>query len=226
MSQQMNAWPPAVNTPDSLDDSLCDTAEEESLTLSLADLYRKYARELWAKLYGVCGDPERAHDAVQEAFLRLQAYREQRVYNPEIWLLHVGRNWLRDFSRRRAHGEVPTATAGEHLVCPNDAPDHSLERRETQQLIRKALGELKLADREVLVLRYGLGWSAQQIALSLDARPSAIDMRLSRARVRLAAILEASARRSTIAAGNSETQRETIGNQQDDCPSVLAGNRG
>lgn len=32
--------------------------------------YREHSRELWALFYGMCSDPERAYDAVQESFLR------------------------------------------------------------------------------------------------------------------------------------------------------------
>ena len=56
--------------------------------------------------------------------------------------------------------------------------------------VRTALLELKDEDREVLVLRYALGWSSNRIAISMDSSPAAVDMRLSRARRRLAVILE------------------------------------
>ena len=37
--------------------------------------YREHSRELWGLFYGMCSDPERAYDAVQESFLRFHDYR-------------------------------------------------------------------------------------------------------------------------------------------------------
>ena len=61
---------------------------------------------------------------------------------------------------------------------------------ETQALVREKLSELKAEDREVLVLRYAMGWSSIRIGESLQTSAAAVDMRLSRARRRLAAVLE------------------------------------
>jgi len=167
----------------------CEIIGSTDVRHQTEDLYHAFARELWARLYGLCGDAERAHDGVQEAFLRLQSYGPENVRHPRIWLFHVGRNWLRDLSRRRAGDEVTATTAHDFLTSAERSPADAAVHSEMRQDIRKALLQLKLADREVLVLRYGLGWSSSRIALSLDSQPSAIDMRLSRARGRLAARL-------------------------------------
>jgi DNA-directed RNA polymerase specialized sigma24 family protein len=45
-------------------------------------------------------------------------------------------------------------------------------------------------DRKVLVMKYSLGWSSAQMAIVMDCTAAAIDMRLSRARRRLAETLE------------------------------------
>ena len=48
------------------------------------------------------------------------------------------------------------------------------------------LGELASADREILTLRYALDYDANTIAELLDVNVTAVHMRLSRARQRLA----------------------------------------
>jgi RNA polymerase sigma-70 factor (ECF subfamily) len=63
-------------------------------------------------------------------------------------------------------------------------------RNETQEQVRAALAGLKLEDREALVLRYSLDWSSARIADALGTTVQAVDMRLSRARRRLADVLK------------------------------------
>lgn len=152
-------------------------------------MYKDQGRELWALFYAHCSDPERAYDALQESFLRLQAYQGEPIRDVRAWLLRVGRNWLRDVARRKASSTRLTDRLDEQASGPSE-PNTILEIRELRDEVRRALAELKQEDREVLVLRYAMGWSSNKIAITLDSSSAAVDMRLSRARRRLAAILE------------------------------------
>jgi len=69
-------------------------------------------------------------------------------------------------------------------------PSFILADQETQQLVRDVLGRLREDDRSVLILRYGLGWASNRIAAVLNIKSTAVDMRLSRARKRMAELLE------------------------------------
>jgi RNA polymerase sigma-70 factor, ECF subfamily len=57
--------------------------------------------------------------------------------------------------------------------------------------LRKELERLPPADREILTLRYALDYDTNKIADMLDINPTAVHMRLSRARQRLAERLTA-----------------------------------
>jgi hypothetical protein len=101
------------------------------------------------------------------------------------WLLQVGRNWLRDVARRQ---KVATRSV-EHLdtlAGSRQEPSSDVENQELHLQVRKELAQMKLEDREVLLLRYSLGWSSNSIATALNSTTSAVDMRLSRARKKLA----------------------------------------
>ena len=101
----------------------------------------------------------------------------------------MGRNWLRDVARR----EKIAARPSEHLDRIADQrgdPSSLLADKELQSRVRDCLDRLRLEDREVLVLRYALGWSSNRIANVLNSSAPAVDMRLSRARRRLADIME------------------------------------
>lgn len=155
----------------------------------IEQLYKDQGRELWALFYAHCSDPERAYDALQESFLRLQAHTGEPIRDVRAWLLRVGRNWLRDVARRKSSSTRLTDKLDEQSAEPLE-PSSLLEGRELRAEVRKALKELKVEDREVLVLRYALGWSSNRIAQTMDSSAAAVDMRLSRARRRLGVILE------------------------------------
>jgi RNA polymerase sigma-70 factor (ECF subfamily) len=153
------------------------------------EAYGSHGRELWALFYSQCSDPELARDALHEAFLRLCEYRGTPIADHRAWLLTVGRNWLRDAARRKKTAANPSdildSLQGSQLDAETQAI--SLEMREG---VRHALKALRPEDREALVFRYALGWSSERIAIATESTAAASDMRLSRARRRLARILE------------------------------------
>ncbi|MHC4079158.1 MAG: RNA polymerase sigma factor, partial [Planctomycetota bacterium] len=60
---------------------------------------------------------------------------------------------------------------------------------ELRNEVRQALTQLRAPEREVVVLRYALDWSARRIADTLGLNPETVHMRLSRARRRLKELL-------------------------------------
>ncbi len=166
-------------------------SEEPAATWSatVEAVYRSQSRELWALLYAHCNDAELAYDALQESFFRLQAYTGPELRDIRSWLLKVGRNWLRDQARHKRVAANPVDYLDE-TVGESVNPASVVAHQELQEQVRAALDCLRPDDREVLVLRYALGWSSHRIADILELSTTAVDMRLSRARKRLAKIFE------------------------------------
>jgi len=150
-----------------------------------AEVYEAYARELWAMFYADCSDRELAADAVQEAFWKYQAKRPEDLQDCRAWLIRVGRNWLRDRARRKKRG-AQSAESLDYVPSTSGGPGDALDLTEQNDRVREGLRRLKFEDREVLVLRYAMEWPSGRIAETLDSTATAIDMRLSRARRRLA----------------------------------------
>lgn len=159
-------------------------------TDQLDSLYRTNSRELWAIFYSQCSDPERAYDAVQESFLKLHAYKGEPIRDPRAWLLRVGQNWLRDVARRKSSSCKLTSTLDEMINTERFAPEEMMASDENRGAVREALESMIEDDRKVLVMKYSLNWSSAQMAKVMDCSAAAIDMRLSRARRRLAELLE------------------------------------
>lgn len=135
-----------------------------------------------------------ATDITQEAFLRLWKQWEagEKILNPRAWLLRVTRNLAEDYAKSafRRNGTHPPQTMN-GVRSKDPMPLESLERQETFAQLRTILGEMAEADREILTLRYALDYNANEIADVLSINATAVHMRLSRARQRLAERLAA-----------------------------------
>jgi len=163
----------------------CNSAATDAETL-----YLSQGRELWALFYSRCCDAELALDAVQEAMLRLCEHQGAPIRDVRRWVLRVGRNWLSDVLLRRRHAG-PSIPNLDGLVGGSPEPSSLSSAAERQMQVREALAQLRVADRELLVLRYALDWDSKRIAQHLGTTATAIDMRLSRARRRCAQALHA-----------------------------------
>jgi RNA polymerase sigma-70 factor (ECF subfamily) len=157
-------------------------------------LYHRHSREVWALVYARWMNADTAMDITQETFLRLWRRWEagENIVNPRAWLLRVARNLAEDHGKSafRRNGTQPTGTI-DGVVGPAPVPLEQLEREEGFARLREELEQLAPADREVLTLRYALDYSATQIAEMLAVNVTAVHMRLSRARQRLAERLTA-----------------------------------
>lgn len=152
-------------------------------------LYQRHSREVWALVYARWLNADTALDITQEAFLRLWKQWEQgeKILNPRAWLLRVARNLAEDHAKsafRRNGTHPPETMNGVH--SRELAPLERLEKEETFAQLRTVLTELSESDREILTLRYALDYDTAAIAEVLAINVTAVHMRLSRARQRVA----------------------------------------
>ena len=157
-------------------------------------LYQRYNREVWALAYARWLDADLALDITQESFLRLwkQWQANELIQNPRAWLMRVARNLAEDYAKsafRRNGTQSPQLL---NVIRSDSAsPLECLEREETFAQLHEVMRDLSATDRHLLTLRYGLEYDAGHIAESLGINITAVHMRLSRARQRLAERLAA-----------------------------------
>jgi RNA polymerase sigma-70 factor (ECF subfamily) len=149
---------------------------------------------VWALVYARWLNADVAMDITQEAFLRLwkEGEKGETILNPRAWLLRVARNLAEDHAKssfRRNGTHPPQVMNGIRGQAP--PPLERLEREETFAQLRDVLKQLSEPDREILTYRYALDYSANEIADMLAITVTAVHMRLSRARQRLAERLTA-----------------------------------
>ena len=157
-------------------------------------LYRRHNREVWALAYARWMNADTALDITQEAFLRLwrQWQAGEKILNPRAWLIRVARNLAEDHAKSafRRNGTHPPQTMN-GVQAHQPLPLERLEREETFAQLRHILEQMPRGDREILTLRYALDCDTDAIAQLLSINPTAVHMRLSRARQRLAERLKA-----------------------------------
>lgn len=152
------------------------------MSLDLSDVYREHYGSLVRFLYRRIGDPARAEDLAQEAFVRAL---EHRPAQPKAWLFTVAMNLARDEQRRESvRRRHLTLVRTETESRPQDSPpDVTLERQEDVRRVRAALAELAERDRDALLLREE-GFSYEEIARQLELAPGSVGTTLARARAR------------------------------------------
>lgn len=159
--------------------------------------YAGHSREVWALAYARWLDADSAQDIMQEVFLRYWKYLDAKdatnpILNLRAWLLRVTRNLAEDYAKSsfRRHGtqtqDILSGVPGE-----TESPLDKMEQQETFAQIRGILDTLPTSDREILTLRYAFDYETHAIAEVLGVAASAVHMRLSRARQRLAEKLSA-----------------------------------
>jgi RNA polymerase sigma-70 factor (ECF subfamily) len=168
--------------------------KHERLEAEFDALYQHHSREVWALVYARWLNADVAQDIMQEAFLRLWKQRQDgsAIVNPRAWLLRVARNLAEDHAKSafRRNGTQPPQTMN-GVQGKDPMPLERMTRDETFGQLREELDKLAPADREILTLRYALDYNATEIAELLEINATAVHMRLSRARQRLAERLTA-----------------------------------
>ena len=133
-----------------------------------------------------------AEDIVQDAYLRaIRHFGSFQGGEGRAWLLAIVRNLCYD-SLRRKNVRERTAPFDEqlHYACPTTSnPETSLLQKERAGILWRALGELPVELREVLVLRELEELSYKEIATIARVPMGTVMSRLNRARKRLQQVL-------------------------------------
>lgn len=143
--------------------------------LAFDDFYEANIAQLVGALGATLNDRELGLEAAQEAMVRAcERWGTVANYdNPMGWCFRVGMNWSTSRWRKLRR---ETSLEADHLASL--APVH-LET--TNDALRDALLKLPMKQRSVVVLRYWMGWTTEEIAAALDIAPGTVASRMSRA---------------------------------------------
>jgi RNA polymerase sigma-70 factor, ECF subfamily len=134
-----------------------------------------------------------AEDVVQDAAVRaLRFFSSLRNDDARAWLLTIVRNtWYARFSKS---GRADTHALFDHMK--DERPDEQLDpealliQQQAVKRVQRAIEELPVDFREVIVLREIEGLSYKEIAAVIGTPIGTVMSRLARARERLLAVLD------------------------------------
>lgn len=166
----------------------------------LAHLVERYQIKALRTAYLITTDRALAEDIVQTAFVRvyerIQQFDDQRPFAP--WFMRMVANDALYAITRQQHPLSLNHTVDETDLTwvdllpetdPAALPDLALEAVETREVVWGALQQLSPDQRTVIVLRYYLGLSEEELADQLNSPPGTVKWRLHAARKHLRGLL-------------------------------------
>ena len=206
-------------------------------------LVEPHRRELHAHCYRMLGSLHDAEDALQDALLRawrgLPRFKGEHSLRP--WLYKIATNTSLDVIGKRPERTLPIDHGppsdpfdgpGEPLVetvwiepYPDEqlgledgyaAPDARYEARESVELaFVAAVQHLPANQRAVLLMREVLGFSAREVAESLETTVASVNSALQRARKTIEEKMPAESQQATLRALGDERVGEIVGRYMD-----------
>ncbi len=191
-----------ASNPDPIDEAALVAGLRDGEELAYERLLHAYGGRLLHVARRFVGEDE-AGDVLQEAFL--SAFRSIGRFDGRAklstWLHRIVVNAaLMRLRKRRAKAEepleplLPTFLEDGHRAAPGPAwpedPEELLRRRETRELVRRAIDRLPVSYRSVVLLRDIEELSGAEAAAMLGTNPNAVKVRLHRARQALRELLD------------------------------------
>ena len=171
----------------------------EGDTGAFSALVQRHHERVYRTAYSLVGDLDEADDLAQEAFIKafraLRRFRGQSLFS--TWLHRIAVNCCLDYLQsKHRRNFVSLDDYRENWHAPRiwmgraKNADVRVERRELQEILERALGELPEAYRVTFVLREIEGLTYEEIAESLGCSIGTVKSRLFRGRAKLREILQ------------------------------------
>jgi len=146
--------------------------DEPPTPLSVEDLFERVQPRI-GRIFARFRLPvEDAEDILQQSFLDL-VYKQRQIYNPEAWLLAtVGNRCLVYWRRKRRQLWDAVDQAVLELLAEPGPPGQS--DAALRHDLERLLGRLPERCRNVLVLRYSMGYRPGEVADLLGYRPTSM----------------------------------------------------
>jgi RNA polymerase sigma-70 factor (ECF subfamily) len=168
------------------------------------DIVRRLNRRIYNICYRFTGSGDDAQDLTQEVFIKV--YRTLDSFDVDkgsfmTWVTTVTRNLLVDHFRKTKQDRVTDSLdnsgsededmlpLSEQIADSGPAPDARVHRRETQEMVQRALQKLSPELREAVILRDLQDMDYKDIALALKVPEGTVKSRINRGRVELARLL-------------------------------------
>jgi len=147
-------------------------------------LYEETHRSVYRYIFGLTGGAAQdAEDITAQAYLKAWDARRQFTGTPaqaKGWLFTIARRIVIDRYRKQQVRPQSVQVDAERLVSADASPEEKAVTAEQVHLLWALLRELSPENREMLVLRYIVGWPVKEIAAHMDMNPNTVSVRLRR----------------------------------------------
>ena len=156
---------------------------------NFSTFYEQTHLSVFRYLYGLMGgSQEDVEDLTAETFIR--AWRARSSFQGEeqaalCWIMKIARRLVIDNYRRRKARPETAGEISDDLPQAGPQPEEIVLIGEEQQLLWSLLQMLPEEQREVLTLRYLLGWQVKEIAAYLEVTEDSISIAIHRSLERL-----------------------------------------
>lgn len=162
---------------------------------AFAQLVRMHEKKVYNLTLRMCGNPEDAADAAQDAFLSawrgLPGFRGEAGFS--TWLYRLASNAAIDHLRRTRRQRYEASLDGGDqtidVVDESPTPQMRTEAAELRDAVAEGLAQLSDAHRQALTLREVQELSYEEISAVLEVDLGTVKSRISRARSALRKIL-------------------------------------
>jgi RNA polymerase sigma-70 factor (ECF subfamily) len=147
-------------------------------------IYQQYHLAVFRYIYGLHGGPtEDVEDLTTTTFLR--AWKARQRFRGDQgaalgWLLKIARNLVIDSQRRRGRRENPVNIETQIISSKDLTPEEHVFQREQVTTLWNLLLQLPNHHREIITLRYLLGWKVKAIAEHLGKNENSISVTIRR----------------------------------------------
>jgi len=162
--------------PVSLDDDLALVRQAQQNNEAFAELYRRYANQVYRYLLARVGNVHEAQDLTSQTFMAamegLPRFRHQTPF--VAWLMGIARHKAVDYFRsRRLEQELETAVP---LPSPTDHLDHVVGQAMDIETVARKLQTIAPDRAEAITLRLFAGLEVAEIAQMMEKNEAAVRM--------------------------------------------------
>jgi RNA polymerase sigma-70 factor (ECF subfamily) len=176
------------------------------------EIVRQYNRRIYNVCYRFTGSCDSAEDLAQEVFIKM--YRTLNTYSPDkgafsTWIMTMTRNLLVDHFRKSRQDRVTDSldagvtedldavTLVDRIPDSGPSADDRIQRRETQEMVQRAIQKLSPELREAVILRDLQDMDYKEIAVALKVPEGTVKSRINRGRMELGRLLSRTYRQVT-----------------------------
>ncbi len=160
-------------------------------------LLTRYRLPLYAYVFELVREEQAALDIVQESFItaarHIQSLRQDDKFGS--WLFNIAHQRCIQHWRRQRTAEATTDPLDEDQPDVEPGPEELLIRKEQEEAFMKALGQLTVAHRAVLLLHFVEEFPLEEIARITGTQLGTVKSRLHYAKRALRKLLEQNERR-------------------------------